>query len=103
MKGKIALNKILVSAIKYPWGEIVTGRRHHHIIKAMHDRGLKTTQDCVQGFLDDEGLFYTRAQAKKLAMENGQLTSDTEYDALYSEDLWPDDETLRNISRHREL
>lgn len=42
----------------------------------------------IQGFWTDKQRFIDRYEAKKLALANGQLTQDTEYAELYSEDLW---------------
>lgn len=42
----------------------------------------------VQGFWTSKHRFIDRYEAKKLALANGQLTQDTEYAELYSEDLW---------------
>lgn len=44
--------------------------------------------DCVQGFWTSECRFLNRYDAKKLALENGQLVEDTSIAELYSEDLW---------------
>lgn len=41
-----------------------------------------------EGFWTDKQRFIDRYEAKKLALANGQLTEDTEYAELYSEDLW---------------
>lgn len=44
--------------------------------------------DCKQGFWTDHNRFLDRYDAKKLALESGQLKEDTGYAELYSEDLW---------------
>lgn len=49
------------------------------------DDFISTQED--QGFLDESGHFYTRVQAKRLAIASGQI-KDTEYSTLFSEDLW---------------
>jgi len=40
-----------------------------------------------QGFLDSEDNFYNRCEARKNAIESGQIQT-SEYSELYSEDLW---------------
>lgn len=77
------------AAIKYPDGEIMTARRHYKIIALQAQFGIKTQGDCVQGFTDTAGNFLTRDEAKKVAIEAGQIPADFE-GTLYSEDLWPD-------------
>jgi len=51
----------------------------------MKDDFISTQED--QGFLDESDHFYTRVQAKRLAIASGQI-KDTECSALFSEDLW---------------
>lgn len=78
---------IVHSAIKYPDGDIITGHRHHNCIEVKARMGYKTTSDCIQGFVDHRGKFYTREEARQLTLRNGQLNKDHE-GTLYSEDLW---------------
>ena len=40
-----------------------------------------------QGFLDANDVFYNRTDARKNAIESGQIKA-SEYSELYSEDLW---------------
>jgi hypothetical protein len=49
------------------------------------DDFISTQED--QGFLDESDHFYTRVQAKRLAIASGQIEN-TECSALYSEDLY---------------
>lgn len=80
------------AAIKYPDGEIVTAKRHYKIIHLKAKLGERTIigdGQCVDGFVDTAGNFLTRDEAKKIAIENGQLSKDHK-GTLYSEDLWPD-------------
>lgn len=80
--------RVLVqSAIKYPDGDVVTGRRHSDVIATMAKLGIMSKGDCIQGFVDNTGQFYTREEARVLAEESGQLP-DGHVGELYSEDLW---------------
>jgi hypothetical protein len=83
------VNKLIVqSAIKYEDGLVLTGRRHSDVIAAAALIGRYTrSHSSVQGFVDNEDTFYTRAEAKQLCLENGQISSDHKGE-LYSEDLW---------------
>lgn len=58
----------MVSAVKYPWGEVVTGRRHRNAYNAMADRGIVNRAGCIEGFVGKSGTFYSRAQAKDVAI-----------------------------------
>lgn len=84
------MNKIIVnSAIKYNDGEIITGRRHGDCIRIAAASGRYTrTDNSVQGFVDSGDNFYTRDEAKEIALKAGQIPADHE-GTLYSEDLWP--------------
>lgn len=79
--------RLLVSAIKYPWGEVVTGLRHHHVIAHMASRGIKTPSSYPQGFVSSRGRFYERGEALRVAVESGQVAGSFT-DTLHSEDLW---------------
>lgn len=80
---------ITQAAILYPDGEVVTAHRHYQIIATQQKFGIATHSDCVQGFVDHAGNFYTRAEAKVIALENNQIPDNHEGE-LYSEDLWGD-------------
>ena len=79
---------IVSSAIMYPDGDVVTGRRHHNVIAQMAKLGIMSKGDCIQGFVDNTGRFYTRKEAMQLVLSNGQLKEPTGDEELYSEDLW---------------
>ncbi|HEY9267081.1 MAG TPA: hypothetical protein VIQ11_21005 [Mycobacterium sp.] len=79
---------LMVSAVKYPWGEVVTGRRHRNVYKAMADKGIVSRVGCIEGFVGKSGRFYSREQAKGVAIESKQLSRYHE-GLLNSEDLWP--------------
>lgn len=84
------MEKILVqSAIKYDDGVIITGRRHGDCIRVAANLGRYTRMETsTQGFVDNTEQFYTRKEAKELALKNGQISKDHKGE-LYSEDLWP--------------
>jgi hypothetical protein len=83
------MNILVDAAIKYSDGEVLVASRHWQIITLRsNSTGERTLGDAVQGFVDNSGEFYTREEAKELAVKNGQISSDHDGD-LYSEDLWP--------------
>lgn len=78
--------RLLVSAIQYPWGEVETGLRHADVIKAMAARRLPS-QEGVQGFATSHGRFVSRENAKEIAILSGQIDPDHKGE-VHSEDLW---------------
>jgi hypothetical protein len=74
---------LINSAIKVN-DKIYTGRRHSHIIQSDYNVDFKQG---IQGFVDENGKFYTRDEAKTYAFEIGQITK-TISEILTSEDLW---------------
>lgn len=80
---------ITQAAILYPDGEVITAHRHAQITALQAKFGIATHGDCVQGFVDHTGKFYTREEAKVIALENNQIPKDHK-GTLYSEDLWAD-------------
>ncbi len=66
--------------------------RHHDVIKAMHDIGIRFKSNHPQGFLLNTGRFVDRRPAKQIAIKAGQMKKrrpDIEHlKDLYSEDLW---------------
>ena len=65
--------------------------RHHHILHAMCSAGFPedAALTCIQGFIDGNGDFYDREQAKQLVKATGQPTiADYRPNQLFSEDLW---------------
>ena len=79
---------IVAAAILYPNGEVVTAPRHYKIIHIQGQLGISSV-GAVQGFVDHTGAFYTRQEAKVIALENKQIPEDHQGE-LYSEDLWGD-------------
>lgn len=84
--------KLINAAIKYPNGEVVTARRHYKIIELQAAVGINSI-DAEQGFVDEAGNFYDRAEAKKIALEAEQIPKDHE-GVLYSEDLWGEENII---------
>lgn len=64
--------------------------RHHTVIIDMHNKGFNgRLSGDRQGFLLTDGSFATRARAKEIATEAGQLINGkTISNILTSEDLW---------------
>ncbi len=79
---------ILVAAVRYPWGEIVTGRRHRNVYEAMALKGITSRDGCEEGFVGRSGTFYTREEATQVAVSARQVAAD-HTGALNSEHLWP--------------
>ncbi|MEN4476207.1 hypothetical protein [Mycolicibacterium cosmeticum] len=79
---------ILVAAVRYPWGEVVTGRRHRNVYEAMALKGLTSRDGCDEGFVGKTGTFYTREQATQVAIAARQAPRDLS-GPLNSEHLWP--------------
>ena len=65
--------------------------RHHHIIHNYCNYTGETFPDHhQQGFLDQDGKFYTRKQAFQHAFDNNQIldVDKTRLGMLFSEDVW---------------
>lgn len=64
--------------------------RHHDLIKWIAEHfGSEIIHPDDQGFLDSNGDFRERRQAKVIARDAGQLLPDADRDGLlYSEDVW---------------
>lgn len=89
-----------VTIPKYCFSEIILGdevhiiplHRHGDIGKIFEAFGFEPGQCKIleQGFLDNEGNFYTREEASKYMRKRGQKTrlGDLPMDELYSEDLY---------------
>jgi hypothetical protein len=86
---------IVCSAILAENGDIISGRRHIDCIKIMVKSGkyeLPVSKNVVQGFLDDNGNFLNRIEARKHFIEYGQIPAsgpNTIHETLlFSEDLY---------------
>lgn len=80
-------DEILVAAVRYPWGEVVTGRRHRNVYESMALKGITSRDGCVEGFCGRSGKFYTREEATPVAISAGRIPKDHR-DPLRSTDLW---------------
>lgn len=83
--------KIIAAAIRWR-GAVFTGVRHGEIIEQIVKLGQITEEERPitgepQGFIDEFGIFRTRAIAKLMAISAGQIKADHKGE-LYSEDLW---------------
>ena len=72
---------------------IITIPCHRHadaffVLKSFGYRRFIDYNEIAQGFLDEEDNFLTRVEAKQVALKCGQLTHETDFAELYSEDLW---------------
>ena len=78
---------IIASAIKHN-GIVFTGFRHNEIIHYLIQLGYKKPiPNNEQGFIDSNGTFYDRDNARMLAKITKQLPKDFNK-ILTSEDLW---------------
>ena len=88
---KVEPRRIVIAAIKKN-GIVFTGLRHGHIIRDMVGCGFlkDPKEDYVyteeQGFVDNHGKYWSREDARDVAVEAGQV--DSTHGTLYSEDLW---------------
>lgn len=86
-------NRIVAAAIKKR-GIVFTGVRHGLIIKDMVDVGFlvdpKTdyVYEREQGFIDSNGRFLRRDEARDVALAARQIDKTKHKGLLYSEDLW---------------
>ena len=61
------------------------GRRHDNLYKHNGEDFFAGIQN-IQGFVDEQGKFYTRKEAAIHAFECGQVKE--KWDSIVSEDLW---------------
>lgn len=82
-------HKPIVLAACKRYGVVYTGKRHAQIIKDMVDihKCTPPIRQDEQGFVDEDGRFYTRLQAEEIAIETGQIPKDFR-GVLLSEHLW---------------
>jgi len=64
-------------------GTVYVGHRHPDAFAIMPDDMI---DDCIQGFVTDEGVFVDRREAAVIAFNCGQVSELTEI--VISEDLW---------------
>ena len=74
-------------------GKIHTGKRHHNVIRDLAAMGFPKPINGEQGFIDENGKFYNRAEAAKYVIENKQElvkhSCPFNPNFLYSEDIFP--------------
>lgn len=84
--------RIVCAANKFENGPLLIGARHfdQHMQVQMAYMGVKGSDPHVQGFIDQYGKFYTREEAWKVAVENGQIVRRCGGDEgmLFSENLY---------------
>ncbi len=86
------MSKLIAAAIQFK-GITFTGTRHGDCIGTIANTGFGTEADkpltdknSTQGFIDDKGVFYSREDARDIAIQCNQVPWD--HGTLYSEDLW---------------
>jgi hypothetical protein len=83
---KITHVAIMINGIVY---SLPKPNRHHHVIRALADLGLKTPIRGLQGFLDNNKKFLTRREAFEVAIASKQIEKPEHgLEELFSEDLW---------------
>ena len=83
--------KITEAAGQMPDGTVFVAPRpgrHDVVVQLILEAGYPHAHDAVQGFVDDQGAFYTRQEALELVRANGQLPGDIIGSVLTSEALW---------------
>lgn len=87
--------KILTAAVKTSDGVIHTmprPKRHADIVHALWQaKEYKSTiiiAKSEQGFFADDGNFYSRKEAAKIAINSGQIAKPEYPPTLFSEDMW---------------
>ena len=84
------VEKIIAAAImmnEYFTAMVPNPGRHADVIHELAKAGLKIPIKGAQGFITSTGRFVNRLDAKEVAIKAGQVTQ-TEFDELYSEDVW---------------
>lgn len=85
---------IVCAAIRFNGSIVVCGARHydmvmHGVIAQLGPKGAMMPEE--QGFIDNKGLFHSRASAFEVATAAGQIikkTGPADCKVLYSEDLY---------------
>lgn len=88
--------RIVCAAVRYPDGKMLVGPRHLDYVMLLQFQALKIQfeeKDATMGFVDQDGKFYTRQEAWKLAEANGQILyripADQQHGGtLFSENLY---------------
>lgn len=88
--------RIVCAAVRYPDGKMLVGPRHFDYTMLLQHQALKIEfeeGESEKGFVDQEGKFYTRQEAWKLAEANGQIlyrpeAYEKQVGTLFSEHLY---------------
>lgn len=88
--------RIVCAAVRYPGGEMLVGPRHFDYVMLLQYRALRIQyeeDESEKGFVDQEGKFYTRQEAWRLAQETQQIRHRVSGDeahggTLFSENLY---------------
>ena len=83
-------DRIKSAAIRYPNGNIYTGKYHGKCFEAAAEAGeVKDGGRVDQGFMTENGIFVDRQEARKIAIKAFQCRTETiDKKILYSEDLY---------------
>lgn len=92
------MTRIVCAANKYPSGLVVAGIRHYDRLMIDCLRRVSRVNpetECIQGFMDNKGIFHNRKNAWNIALKAGQIIRrvggdiDSEgHGVLYSENLY---------------
>lgn len=84
--------RIVCAAIRNQTGHIICGPRHYDQIMReairTHSADWDDSEHVEHGFVDQDGTFYTRAEAGRLAQKVGQISSEKDAKSLSSEELY---------------
>lgn len=86
------MRKIVAVALRDHEGNIHSlppPARHHNVIRHLAEKKIRYSMRLGdQGFIDEDGNFLNREEARALAIENGQCPRPNHSRELFSEDLW---------------
>lgn len=80
--------KLVESAIQVNGDKVYTGKRHADAIKKIFFDLKELPEDRIEGFVDNEGTFYSRKDAKEVAIAAGQISPEANFYRLLSDHLW---------------
>ena len=87
-QGPITTRRVTAAAVKLEDGSTFSlppPARHHHLLR----KSGEIVPPERQGFVDDLGRFLSREQARKIAVQAGQIKGKPSHAAqLFSEDVW---------------
>lgn len=86
------MKKVVAAAIKDKEGNVHSlpaPARHHNIINHMSEKNIRPgSRARDQGFIDEDGNFLDREEARLLVIKTGQCPKPDHSRELFSEDLW---------------